>query len=206
MSEHHTTNGKINTLGSTLIEGGTFPFRVEQNDHFIPYPGPFDTVDTLMHDFFIDKNPVSNADFKQFLDESGYLPADTSHFLKKWTNGTFPDSIADKPVVHLDYDDARAYAAWAGKRLPTELEWQYAMSTGELEYGHVWEMTNDRYFNGSHYFIIIKGGSYFKPGSSWWYIQGGKQPPERQQMLLQVSSGFDRASTVGFRCVQDIVD
>ena len=107
-------------------------------------------------------------------------------------------------MVYVDYEDAEAYAIWGGKRLPTELEWQYAVQKKDLQTAKVWEMTNDRYDNGSHTFIIIKGGSYYKPESSWWYIQGGKQPPERQQMLLQVSPGFDRASTVGFRCVQDL--
>ncbi|MEE4256881.1 MAG: SUMF1/EgtB/PvdO family nonheme iron enzyme [Bacteroidales bacterium] len=205
VSNTKPTSSEVDKSAMNFIDGGSFAFRVEQNDHFIPYPGPFETIDTIVNDFYIDSKPVTNRLFKAFLYESDYEPRDTSNFLKHWTNGTFPDSLADKPVVHINYGDALAYAAWAGKRLPTELEWQYAMSTKELDYGHVWEMTNDRYFNGSHYFIIIKGGSYFKPESSWWYIQGGKQPPERQQMLLQVSPGFDRASTVGFRCVQDIV-
>ena len=70
--------------------------------------------------------------------------------------------------------------------------------------GNVWQMTNDIYFNGSYYFMIIRGGSHYRPDSSWWYIQGGPQPLDKTQMMLMVSPGFDRSATVGFRCVKDI--
>ncbi|MCD4725598.1 MAG: formylglycine-generating enzyme family protein [Bacteroidales bacterium] len=203
VSEVRKTSAQIDERGTIPVTGGSFSFVTEQNDQFIPYPGPATRIDTNLQDFYIDKQPVSNVQFKEFLEESEYQTRIKENFLKHWTNGTYPDSIADDPVVYVDYEDALAYAEWAGKRLPTELEWQYAVQKKNIQTGIVWEMTNDRYDNGSHIFIIIKGGSYYKPESSWWYIQGGKQPPERQQMLLQVSPGFDRASTVGFRCVQD---
>ena len=185
------------------IEGGKYSFITEQNDQFIPYPGPSMACDTSLKGFYIDNQTVSNKQFNEFLHATSYKPMDESNFLKHWPQGQYIDSIADKPVVYISYDDARAYSIWANKRLPTELEWQYAAEMKDLDTGEVWEMTNDRYDNGSHMFVIIKGGSYYKPESSWWYIQGGKQPPQRQQMLLQVCPGFDRASTVGFRCVQD---
>jgi hypothetical protein len=203
ISEYRKTSGPIDKKETLKVKGGPFSYVTEQNDQFIPYPGPATPVDTIVYDLYIDKHPVSNSEFKDFLDASAYAPGQAENFLKHWTNGTCPDSIAEDPVVYVDYEDAKAYAKWAGKRLPTELEWQYAVQKKHLQTGIVWEMTNDRYDNGSHTFIIIKGGSYYKPESSWWYIQGGQQPPERQQMLLLVSPGFDRASTVGFRCVQD---
>jgi formylglycine-generating enzyme required for sulfatase activity len=46
-----------------------------------------------------------------------------------WKDGEYPSGQADHPVVHVSLEDAKAYAAWAGKRLPTELEWQYAAQT-----------------------------------------------------------------------------
>ncbi len=203
ISESQKTNGIIDKKGTIFIKGGRFSFVTEQNDQFIPYPGPLTPLEIFVKNLRIDEHPVSNKEFKEFLDAASYIPEDKTNFLKHWVDGAYPDSLADDPVVYVDHEDAKAYVNWAGKRLPTELEWQYAVQKMNLQTGKVWEMTNDRYDNGSHIFIIIKGGSYYKPESSWWYIQGGKQPPERQQMLLQVSPGFDRASTVGFRCVQD---
>jgi iron(II)-dependent oxidoreductase len=76
--------------------------------------------------FFIDRYPVTNAQFKMFLDATHYHPKDDLNFLRDWKGGTFPDGWADKPVTWVSLEDARSYAAWAGKRLPHEWEWQYA--------------------------------------------------------------------------------
>jgi formylglycine-generating enzyme required for sulfatase activity len=69
--------------------------------------------------------------------------------------------------------------------------------------GSVWQLTNDVYFSGSYEYILMKGGSYYKPSSSWWYVQGGPRELTYRQQLLRVSQGFERNSTVGFRCVKD---
>jgi gamma-glutamyl hercynylcysteine S-oxide synthase len=76
--------------------------------------------------FYIDKYPVTNKQFKAFLDGSGYKPKDSHNFLKAWIDGTYPNGWDEKPVTWVSLEDARAYAAWAGKRLPHEWEWQYA--------------------------------------------------------------------------------
>jgi formylglycine-generating enzyme required for sulfatase activity len=76
--------------------------------------------------FYIDKYPVTNAEFKKFLDASHYQPKDKVDFLRDWKNGTYPDGWGNKPVTWVSLEDARAYAKWAGKRLPHEWEWQYA--------------------------------------------------------------------------------
>jgi gamma-glutamyl hercynylcysteine S-oxide synthase len=69
--------------------------------------------------------------------------------------------------------------------------------------GSVWQLTHDEYDNGTVHYVIMKGGSYFNPGSSWWYVQGGPRELHYRQMLLRVSRGFERNSTVGFRCLKD---
>lgn len=76
--------------------------------------------------FYIDTFPVSNSEFKRFLEATGYHPKDDLNFLKDWRNGRYPEGWGDKPVTWVSIEDARAYASWAGKRLPHEWEWQYA--------------------------------------------------------------------------------
>ena len=61
-----------------------------------------------------------------FLDATHYHPPDDHNFLKDWKNGLFPQGWEHKPVTWVSLEDARAYAKWAGKRLPHEWEWQYA--------------------------------------------------------------------------------
>ncbi len=76
--------------------------------------------------FYMDRYPVTNAKFKQFLDATGYHPRDDANFLKDWKDGVYPNGWDNKPVTWVSLEDARAYARWAGKRLPHEWEWQYA--------------------------------------------------------------------------------
>jgi len=76
--------------------------------------------------FAMDETPVTNAQFALFLRIGAYGPSHPENFLKHWQNGKPPAGREDHPVVYVDLDDARAYAQWAGKRLPTEEEWQYA--------------------------------------------------------------------------------
>lgn len=98
-----------------------------------------------IHTFYIDKYPVTNKEFKRFIDSTHYVPLDTINFLKDWKNGTYPEGWEDKPVTWVDIEDARAYAKWAGKRLPHEWEWQYAAQglDGRLyPWGNEWEASN----------------------------------------------------------------
>ncbi|MBV9342470.1 MAG: SUMF1/EgtB/PvdO family nonheme iron enzyme [Acidobacteria bacterium] len=90
--------------------------------------------------FYIDRTPVTNAEFKTFIDATGYHPVDDQNFLRHWNNGTYPQGWGDKPVVWVSIEDARAYGAWAGKRLPHEWEWQYAAQSTD---GRIYPWGND---------------------------------------------------------------
>jgi len=195
----------------------------------------------VMEKFFMDTYPVTNLQFHDFIRATRYAPKDTVNFLRHWVKGKPPGGLENHPVVWVSIEDARAYARWAGKRLPTGREWQYAAQgtdgrkypwgnafdstrcnyglghtspvdaypSGRSPYGvrdmvgNVWQLTNDVYDNGSYYFLTMRGGSYYNPTSSMWYVQGGPWQVDRHQMLLMLSPGYDRNSTVGFRCVKD---
>ncbi len=71
--------------------------------------------------FYIDRYPVTNADYELFLMENpNYTPP--AH----WQKRTAPQGLRDHPVVGVSWTDAQAYATWAGKHLPTGREWQRA--------------------------------------------------------------------------------
>lgn len=254
--------------GMVVIPSGMF--RCDEyltGDSFIPYPDPLTSPgeEVRMDRFYMDRYPVTNAQFKRFLDESGYWPEDDTNFLKHWIDGDIPSGEDSYPVVYVTLEDAEAYAAWAGKRLPTEMEWQYAAQTeagnrwpwkqkkpirrveepitgtlsvwrfegiekgvtnlgdgkpypvgkyarGRNPYGLydltgcVWQLTSDVYDNTTYRYVMVRGGSYFMPSSSFWYIQGGPRELNYRQMLLRVSPSFERNSTVGFRCVADVLE
>ncbi len=76
--------------------------------------------------FLIDEVPVTNRMFRAFLEASGYAPANRENFLRHWNHHEIPHGKEDHPVVYVNLADARAFALWAGKRLPTEGEWQFA--------------------------------------------------------------------------------
>jgi len=124
--------------GMIRIPAGDFLFKVEgieiegSNDAGVDVQYPWEPDARRFHEhsmtlrsFYIDKYSVTNAQFKKFLDASHYRPKDDLNFLRDWKNGTFAEGWANKPVTWVSQEDARAYAAWAGKRLPREWEWQY---------------------------------------------------------------------------------
>jgi serine/threonine-protein kinase len=99
-----------------LVPAGEF--LMGRDDAKDPAEGPQHkrTVDA----FFIDKNEVTNEQYLEFVKASNYSPP--SH----WKDGTYPAGQGDFPVVNVSWNDARAYAEWAQKRLPSEFEWEYA--------------------------------------------------------------------------------
>jgi len=85
------------------------------------------THEVYLDAFYIDRYPVTNAEYKRFVDATRHLPP------PHWWNGKIPSGKENHPVVYVSWDDAVAYAQWAGKRLPTEAEWERAASWDDIK-------------------------------------------------------------------------
>lgn len=156
--------------------------------------------------FAIAIQEVTNAQYASFRQASGYLPRRPHRFLKHWLSGEPSPEELDKPVTNVDLNDARAYAAWAGIRLPTEDEWQLAASAGALRRLQplVWNLTESEHTDGRTRFVILKGGSAFHNPRSEWYFDGNPQPAEVSAKLIVLAGGLGRSPSIGFRCAVDL--
>jgi len=89
---------------------------------------PVHTV--YLHAFYIDKYEVTNAQYKKFMDATGHR---TPYY---WDDTNY--NAPNHPVVGVDWNDASAYCSWAGKRLPTEAEWEKSARGGLVGKKYPW--------------------------------------------------------------------
>ena len=118
-----------------LIPAGSF----EMGDHFDEGSDDELPVHRVQLDaFYMDSQEVTVEQFRKFVDESG-------HKYSRWNDVATYSPGDDYPMVYVIWNDATAYCEWAGKRLPTEAEWEYAARGGLIGKRYPWgdELTHD---------------------------------------------------------------
>lgn len=118
--------------------------------------------------YYIDRYPVTNGQFARFLEITKYQPVDeeAQRFLAHWRQGRIPKEQKDHPIVFVSRTDALAYAKWAGKRLPTEAEWEKA-ARGQDGRRYPWgrdnpDKTRANYGNRHHGTLSVRAHPYGK--------------------------------------------
>lgn len=154
------------TENMVLINGGTFTMGT---NHGMPFEAPAHNV--TVKSFWIDEAEVTVKEFADFVEATGYI-TEAERFgasgvfdvqtgawtMKENANWRTPEGNGElaqltEPVCQISWNDAQAYAKWAGKRLPTEAEWEFA-ARGNLK--------NKEYAWGDN---LRPTG---KPVANWW--------------------------------------
>jgi ergothioneine biosynthesis protein EgtB len=153
------SNGSMPKKEMVKIKGGIFElgFDPEKYPGEFAYDIEMPLHKVYLNDYYIDNTPVTNSEFLEFINDGGYgnfrwWLSDGWETVKKngwkapmyweqderrdWIKHDFKgkryiDNFLDEPVINLSYYEADAYAKWAGKRLPTEAEWEKAASWDE---------------------------------------------------------------------------
>lgn len=128
-------------------------FRLGSAGPGFAFDNELEAHDTVLDAFEIDSEPVSWQRFQSFVDDGGYAQ-------RRWWSGqgwawreqarpappTIPAGGAQAPAVHLSAFEAQAWCRWAGRRLPTEAQWECAALTQPaFRWGQVWEWTDSAF-------------------------------------------------------------
>ena len=146
-----------------LIPAGSF--KMGSSDGYDPEK-PVHTV--YVDAFYMDKYEVTNAQYQKFMRATGHREP------KYWNDSRF--NQPNQPVVGVSWHDATVYARWAGKRLPTEAEWEYAARGGLEGRKYPWGDTIDSskalYHQDSSTVKSVSVGSYSSNGYGLYDMAG----------------------------------
>jgi iron(II)-dependent oxidoreductase len=190
---------EVKAEGDVLVPAGAFTLGSDDPWAYDNERAP-QTVD--LPAFRMDRGLVTNAEYAEFVEAEG------AEIPPHWQTEPAPR----EPVQHVSFHEAEAYARWAGKRLPTEPEWEKAVKTvgGELEHaqGAVWQWTSTwfdgypgfRAFPYAEYSEVFFGQDYrVLRGGSWVTDPLVARPTFRNWDLPERRQIFS-----GIRCVTDV--
>ncbi len=177
--------------------------------------------------FYIDRYEVTNAQYKQFVEATRYPPP------LNWENGTYPLGSSKHPVTFISWDDAHAYARWAGKRLPTAEEWEISSRGGngrifpwgetfDVQHININHTQNGPAPVGSHpddvssYNVYDLGGNVmewtltqYEGNKDFFVLKGGSwagKPFEARGANKVPGEAIYQLSHIGFRCAKSVAE
>ncbi len=197
--------GGVETLA---FDGGRYEVGAPPHGFAYDNERPRHTVE--LAPFEIDRTPVTNAAYIEFMEATG---AEPPLYWERDGEGWVGTAMGrrnpiepDHPVIHVSWEAADAFARWAGKRLPSEFEWEAAR--GHLgSIGQVWEWTSSDFlaypgfeaFPYREYSEVFFGDAYkVLRGGSWATHPRVARPSFRNWDLPQRSQIF-----AGLRCARD---
>jgi iron(II)-dependent oxidoreductase len=134
------------SAGDIEIPGGRLRLGAERGTDEFVFDNEKWAHDVELAPFSISARPVTNAEYLAYVEAGGPAPRYWRRADAGWEERRFDKWISvrnEEPVRHVSWDEARLYCRWAGRRLPTEAEWQRA--AGEFAWGALWEWTESTF-------------------------------------------------------------